>query len=176
MYCARSRKCILCTPLHVAFNGLRLTGRDNATNSKKSNNLDGGQILWFLSRIFLKYTAASLQGLDSTSGIASSITSGLTTYPANCVVAILSNSKTTSVCSRMLRTSDKRKMKLGFHVLLRSTLPNSCLAIPGTLAFQDRVYQSCSSFRWNMNNIPFLSRFFLKLGQCSLRFFVSWSS
>ena len=83
---------------------------------------------------------------------------------------------TTSVCSRMLRTSDKRKMKLGFHVLLRSTLPNSCLAIPGTLAFQDRVYQSCSSFRWNMNNIPFLSRFFLKLGQCSLRFFVSWSS
>ena len=29
-------------------------------------------------------------------------------------------------------------MKLGFHGLLRSTVPKSCLAIPGTLAFQDR--------------------------------------
>ena len=41
---------------------------------------------------------------------------GLTTYhPASCVVAILSNSKTTSVSStRMLKTAEKRNMKLGF--------------------------------------------------------------
>ena len=96
----------------------------------------------------LTYIAASFLVLDLTSGIASSITSGLTTcHLASCVVAILSNPKTTSVRStRMLKTTEKRMMKLGFHVLLRSTFPNSCLAIPGTIALQDRVYHSIALF------------------------------
>ena len=99
--------------------------------------------MWFLSRMFLKFSAASFAGPVLTSRIASSITSSLTTcHPASCVVAILSNSKTTSVSSRMLKTTEKRKRKLGFHGLLRSTVPKSCLAIPGTLAFQDRVCHS----------------------------------
>ena len=46
----------------------------------------------------------------------------------------------------MLKTTEKRMMKLGFHVLLRSTLSNLCLAIPGPLAFQDRVYHSIGFF------------------------------
>ena len=36
-------------------------------------------------------------------------------------------------------------MRLGVRVLLRSTRPNLCSAIPGTLAFQDRVYRSIAS-------------------------------
>ena len=94
--------------------------------------------------MFLKFSAASFPGLVLTSRIASSITSSLTTYhPASCVVAILSSSKTTSVSStRMLKTTEKRKMRLGVRGLLQSTVPKSCLAIPGTLAFQDRVCHS----------------------------------
>ena len=64
-----TRKRVLCTlqevyslcTLPVAFSELRLTGRENASDfsKKKNNNLDGGQILWFLSRIFLKFSATS---------------------------------------------------------------------------------------------------------------------
>ena len=68
-----------------------------------------------------------------------SITVDLTTcHPASCVDAILSNSKTTSVCStRMLKTTERRKMRLAVRVLLRSTQPNSYLATQGTLAVKD---------------------------------------
>ena len=69
-----------------------------------------------------------------------------TSFPG-CVVAILYNSKTTIVRStRMLKTTEKRKMRLGVHVLLRSTFPNLGSAIPSTFEFQDRVYRSIVSF------------------------------
>ena len=72
------------------------------------------------------------------------MTSGLTTYhPASCVVATLSKSKTTCVSSsRVLKTTEKRKMTLGVRVLLRSTASNYRLAIPGILEFEDRVCHS----------------------------------
>ena len=145
-----SRKSVLCTlqevySVHVAFSELRLTGRENATNKK--NHLDGGQILWFLSRNCLEVYCRQFPGARfnfRNCFIDHLWTSGLATYhPVSCVVSILSNSNTTSVCStRMLKTTEMRKMKLGVRVLLRSTFPNSCLAIPVHLAFQDRVYHS----------------------------------
>ena len=73
----------------------------------------------------LEVSYSGFPELVRTSGTASSIASGLTTYhPANCVVAILSNSMTSFVsCTRMLKTAEKRKMKLGVPVLLWSTAP-----------------------------------------------------
>ena len=51
-------------------------------------------------------------------------------------VAILSKSSTTRVSStRMLKTTEKKKMRLGLRVLLWSTAPNFRLAIPGTHEF-----------------------------------------
>ena len=91
--CSREEVCCGTQEVYsVTFSELRLTRRENATNYKK---LDGGHMLWFLSRItFFEKTAASFLELDLTSGIASSITSGLTTYQlASCVVANPSNSK-----------------------------------------------------------------------------------
>ena len=44
-------------------------------------------------------------------------------HPANCVDAILSNSKTTSVGStKILKTNEKRKMKLAAYILLTEIL------------------------------------------------------
>ena len=78
--CTLSRKCLLCTH-PVAFSELRLTGRENATKKKKKTTIwMAGQILWFLSRIFLKFTAASFL---RPSGIASSINVRVLTYPTN---------------------------------------------------------------------------------------------
>ena len=135
-----TRKCVVHAPGSVfcvhppsLSSELRLTGRENAT---KKINLGGSQFLRFLSRItFLKSTTSSFLGVDLTSQVTSSITSGLTTYhPAKCVVAILSNSKTKCVCStRMLTTTEKRKMKLGIRVLLWSTRSYQYLAIPGPI-------------------------------------------
>ena len=74
---ARSKNCILCTP-PVAFSELRLTGRDNATKQKQ---------IWMAVRgrgsyreCFLEVSYHSFPWLVCTSGTASSITSGLTTY------------------------------------------------------------------------------------------------
>ena len=88
---AHSRKCILCAP-PVAFSELRLTGRENAK-------------FWMAVRgsyreCFLEAPYSGFLELVCTSGAASSITSGLTIYyPASCVVAMLSKSKTTRVSS-----------------------------------------------------------------------------
>ena len=48
-------------------------------------------------------------------------------HPSYCVDAILASSKTTTVGStRILKTNEKRKMKLAVCVLLRSAQPNYC--------------------------------------------------
>ena len=74
----------------------------------------------------------------------------------------------------MLKTTEKRKMRLGVHVLLRNTPPNLCLAIPGTLEFQDRVYHSIAFFlSVEYVQDSFLVVIVLNLGQCEFRFLVS---
>ena len=102
---------------------MRLTGRRNATK-----NQDGGQILWFLSMTtadwffevkYLQFPEVWFYSISEHNSMLS-ITFGLAVcHPASCVDAILSNSKTTSVCStRMLKTTEKRKIRLGVRVLL----------------------------------------------------------
>ena len=49
---ARSRKCILCTPL--AFSELRLTGRENATNLKDNSGWRS-DVTDLIENNFLKY-------------------------------------------------------------------------------------------------------------------------
>ena len=101
--CSREKVCfghapgnVFCEHPSVAFSELRLTGRENATNLLKKN-LDGGQkFADLIVECFLEVSYSGFPELVRTSGTASSITSGLTTYhPASCVVAILSKSKTT---------------------------------------------------------------------------------
>ena len=107
----RSRKCFLCTPLRrVQSVASDWTRRRN----KKTNSGWQPEVADRIVNAFLKYPTQV-----STSRTASSITSGLTTYhPASCVVAILSKSKTTRVSStRMWKTTEKRMMTLGVHVL-----------------------------------------------------------
>ena len=141
-----SRESVLCTlqeVYSVYTSELRLTGRENASNLKTKSGWQS-EVADLIVNVFLKYPTQVSLSWFCTSGTASSITSGLTTYhPVNCVVAILSKSKTTRVSStRMQKTTEKRMMSLGVRVLLRSTVPNFRLAIPDTLAFQDRVYHS----------------------------------
>ena len=96
MRASASGEVVLCT-LPVAFSELRLTGRENAT--KKFI----GSCLYQLLTGFLevKYLQFPEARFDSTSP------SGLTTgHPA----------------TRMLKTTEKRKMRLGVRVLLRRAI------------------------------------------------------
>ena len=55
----------------------------------------------------------------------------------------------------MLKTNEKRKMRLAVRVLLRSVQPNECLATQGTLAGKDRFdYVSASFHLFGINCFP----------------------
>ena len=103
LWCSHEKKCacvevFLCTP-SVSFSELRLTGRENATESKQSRWLSDLLVLVDNNccLVFLKSKTFTFLRLDLTPSLN---TFGLTTCDsASCVDAILSNSKTTSVCA-----------------------------------------------------------------------------
>ena len=171
---ARSGKCVLRT-LPIAFSELRLPRRENATHLPKK--------FWMAVRgrgsyrdCFLEVSYSGFPELVRTSGTASSVASGLTTYhPASCVVAVLSKSKTTRVGStRMLKTTEKRKVRLGVRVLFCEVLL-SFFAQPFQVLANFRIkfgIQSLSVFRWNMYNIHVSSRLSFDLGYRQYRFMV----
>ena len=134
----RSPQCVL-TRESVPSRSVSGVWRDAKVQRIWRKFLDHGQksriLSWtFYRSILFKFPWASLYFrncfIDST-------TSGLITYrPVSCVVAILSKSKTTHLNSnKMLKTIEKKKMRLGNRVLLRSTFPNLCSAIPSTREF-----------------------------------------
>ena len=146
LFCARSRKCNLRTPA-IAFSEL---------------HLDDFQFLRVLSRTtFLNSNTFSFLKLSLTQ-LVTAIDHLWSDHLSSCQLCCHSNSKTTSVCSnRMLKTTEKMKMRLGIRVLLRSTRPNLGSATQGTLAVKDWVEHPSVSFHFCDSHL--LSRLLLHL-------------
>ena len=68
-------------------------------------------------------------------------------YPFNCVEVIFASSKTTTVDStKMLKTKEKRKMRLAVRVLMRNSQPNECLSTQGTFVVKEQFDCLSASF------------------------------